>query len=112
TALGVMLYSFVFVIPIFCTNILGLTATDVGELFIPGALAAAFAMGFIGRGLQKYDARAFIFVGIVTLALAFLFVARFDSQTSIERMFWPLLWRGVAMSFLFVPINTAVLSQF
>lgn len=112
SAVGVMLYSIIFMIPIFVTTILGLTATQTGELFIPGALAAAFAMPFIGKTLRKTDPRVHISTGILLLFSAVLLMSRFDSQTSVSGMFFALLIRGVAMAFLFVPINSTVLSQF
>ncbi len=110
--LGAMLYGLLFLVPVFSTSILGMTATQVGMIFIPGALAAAFMMPLIGKQLQKRDPRTLIFIGVVSLSISFLSIARFDSQTSTSSMFWPLLLRGIAMSFLFVPINTSVLSQF
>jgi DHA2 family multidrug resistance protein len=111
-ALGCMLYGIIFIIPIFVTSIQGLTATQTGMLFIPGALASAAMMPFIGKQLRKRDPRILIFIGASGLCTAAAFIGRFDSFTSTEGMFWPLLFRGAAMAFLFVPINTVVLTQF
>jgi DHA2 family multidrug resistance protein len=94
-------------------SILGFTAQQTGELFIPGALASAFCMPFIGGRLRAgVDARVLILVGIGVLACAGIGIARFDVDASTRSMFMPLLLRGAAMAFLFVPINTAVLTQF
>lgn len=112
TVLGAMLYSIIFIIPVFVSTVLGFTATQTGELFIPGAIAAAMCMPFIGAQLRKHDPRIFISIGFSTLWVAVLLMARFDNQTSVEGMFLGLLLRGAAMAFLFVPINSTVLSQF
>ena len=111
-ALGCMLYGLIFVLPVFANIITGLTATQTGELFIPGALCSAMMMPFIGQQLRKRDPRVLIFIGVMGLAGAVLLIGRFDAMTSVDGMFWPLMLRGVAMSFLFVPINTVVLTQF
>ncbi len=112
SGLGGMLYGLLFLVPVFASTILGMTATQTGELFIPGALAAAFAMPFIGNAMKKTDPRYLILIGIICLDLGMFFISRFNSQSSPSQMFYPLLIRGVAMSFLFVPINTSVLTQF
>lgn len=111
-ALGAMLYGLIFLIPVFVSSVLNLTATQTGMLFIPGALASALAMPFVGIQLQRRDPRVLIAIGIFGLSIGALLMGRFDSQTSVQGMFWPLLIRGIAMAFLFVPINGTVLTQF
>lgn len=112
-ALGAMLYGLIFVLPVFISSVLGFTAQQVGEQLIPGALASAFMMPFIGGQLRKgRDPRILILIGIFVLAYAGIGIAHFDSNSSERSMFGPLLLRGAAMAFLFVPINTAVLTQF
>ena len=110
--LGAMLYGIIFMIPVFSNIVLGLTATQTGELFIPGALLAATMMPLIGMQLRKRDPRLLIGIGVIGLSMAIVLISGFNSQTSADGMFWPLLLRGAAMSFLFVPINTVVLMQF
>jgi DHA2 family multidrug resistance protein len=112
TAVGMMLYSTVFVLPIFCNNILGLDATQTGMLFIPGALLTGLMMPFVGSQLKKRDARLLIFVGLFVIEIFLVQMTHFNSLTGAEHMFVPLLVRGVGMAFLFVPINAVVLGQF
>jgi DHA2 family multidrug resistance protein len=113
TGLGAMLYGLIFLLPVFVATIQGLTATDTGELFIPGALASAAMMPIIGNQLRKgTDPRFFVTVGVMGLALGVWLISDFDSATSVNGMFWPLLIRGAAMAYLFVPINSTVLVQF
>ncbi len=69
-------------------------------------------MPFVGKALQRRDARVLIFIGVVALGAAFVMISHFDNQTSVGGMFLPLLVRGLAMSCLFVPINTVVLVEF
>lgn len=51
--LGAVLFTTVFIIPIFVQRWLGFTATATGLLFIPGALFTGFLMPMIGKLLQK-----------------------------------------------------------
>src|SRR5262249_9730279 len=111
-AIGTMLYALVFFVPIFSSIVIGLTATKIGMLFIPGALASAAMMPVIGMQLRKRDPRTLIFCGFIIFETAIFMMTRFTGLTSVEGMFWPLLWRGAAMAFLFVPVNASVLSQF
>ena len=69
-------------------------------------------MPIIGNQLRKRDPRQLIFIGLFLLWLAVLGMAGFDSDTSVAGLFWPLLIRGAAMAYIFVPINSTVLSQF
>lgn len=112
TALGFFLYGLVFIIPVFVGRIMHYDATDTGLLFIPGALLTAFCMPFIGRSLQKIDARFLIFTGFALIEVCAWMMTRFTAQTDERQIFWALLVRGLAMAFLFVPINTVVLGQF
>ncbi|MDB5039180.1 MAG: transporter [Bacteriovoracaceae bacterium] len=111
-AMGAALYGLLFIIPIFVNTVQGLTAEQTGFLFLPGALTAALMMPFIGYRLKRGDPRKLIFIGFILLAVAFYYVSKFDSDTSTAGMFTPLLLRGIAMAFLFVPINNLVLTQF
>jgi DHA2 family multidrug resistance protein len=111
-ALGALLYTLVFVIPVFTSTILDFTATQTGLLFIPGALMSAAMMPFIGSRLHRSDPRWFIFTGYAGLCVGIFLISYWDAQTSVSGMFWPLLIRGGAMAYLFVPINTVVLSEF
>jgi DHA2 family multidrug resistance protein len=107
-----MLYSLIFFIPVFCSVILGFTATQTGLLFIPGALAAGFMMPVVGVQLRKRDPRLLILLGVMLVDLALLLITSFTPLTSTSEMFWPLLLRGLGMAFLFVPVNAVVLGSF
>jgi DHA2 family multidrug resistance protein len=112
TALGSVLYGLTFVLPVFMSSILGFTAQQTGELFIPGSIGCAMMMPLIGMALRKLDPRQLIFTGFAMLACAAIYISRFDADASTQSMFWPLFYRGLAMSFIFVPINSTVLTQF
>ena len=111
-ALGLMLYGLIFVLPVFVGRVLHYDATETGMLFIPGALLTAFCMPFVGKALRHFDARWLILCGILIVETALITMTGFSAQTGGRQVFWALLIRGLAMAFLFVPINSVVLGQF
>jgi DHA2 family multidrug resistance protein len=111
-ALGFFLYGLVFITPIFVVRVLHYDATETGMLFIPGSLLTALCMPFIGKALQKFDARYLIFIGFCLIEVCAFMMTQYSTQTDHDQIFWALVVRGLAMAFLFVPINTVVLSQF
>ncbi len=111
-AVGFILYGLIFFIPIFCSVTLGLDATQTGALFIPGALLSGAFMPVVGAQLRRRDPRQLLLVGVAMVLVCLVMFAHSSAQTGTDDMFVPLLVRGGAMAFLFVPINTVVLGSF
>jgi len=112
-AVGFFLYGLVFMLPVFVGRMFHYTATQTGELFIPGSLLTAFMMPFIGRSMQSgVNAKWLIFTGFAACELCLFFMLDFSPQTSRAEILQMLYVRGFAMAFLFVPINSSILSQF
>lgn len=109
---GFMLYGLMFMLPVFMDRLLHLDATQIGVMFIPGALVTMVCMPIAGKLLQKVDARVLITWGITMVTITFYMITQFSAQTSTDGIFWALIVRGLAMAFLFVPINAAVLGSF
>jgi len=109
---GGMLYGLIFFVPIFASTILGLDAGQTGNLFTPGAIVAGFMMPVIGSQLQNRDPRPFMVFGILTVAGALFMFHNFSAQTTYWDLFWPLMFRGLGMAALFIPINAVVLGGF
>ena len=110
--LGFALYSLIFFIPVFVTNVRGMSATQSGMLFIPMGVASMIMMVAAGALLAKLDARILVLVGNLSLMGTMWTMAHFSSDTGTPQMFWPLVGMGLGISFGFVPINTVVLAQF
>jgi DHA2 family multidrug resistance protein len=110
--MGFGLYGSTFIIPLYTQQILGWTATQAGLLMVPAALTTAFMMPFIGQLLQRgAKHKLMISLGM----LLFFFFCFWGSRvltpnTPKEAFFWPLILRGMAMGFLFIPITMMSLS--
>ena len=110
--LGFGLYSSTLVIPIYTQSILGWSATDAGLLLIPGSITTAILMPFVGKMIQKGVPQGYM-VG-VGFAVFFVFTFWMRSvmtiDTGAEHFFWPLIFRGIGLGLLFVPITALSLS--
>ncbi len=109
---GMLLYSLIFIVPIYADRQLGMDATHTGLLYIPGSLATILVMPIVGKAMGKLGAKPFILLGIALLGTCLWFFSQFTDSVGYRDLFWPLLFRGIGMGCLFVPINAAVLSQF
>ena len=109
---GFMLYGLMFILPIFMDLLLHYDATQIGMMFIPGALVTAVCMPIAGKLLRKMDARLLILWSIAMITVMFMLMTHFSAQTGFRGIFWALIMRGLAMAFLFVPINAVSLGAF
>lgn len=110
--LGFFLYSVIFLLPVLVSRTLHLSATQTGMLFIPGSLLTAFMMPVVGRAMQKVEAKVLIFFGMCVIEVFAFSMTKFSGQSSYGEIISALYIRGLAMAFLFVPINSSILSQF
>src|SRR5438093_782997 len=109
--LGVCLYATVFVLPVYLQNIRNFTANQTGLVILPGALASAFTMGFMGRLQGKFDGRLSIAAGIGIFALSMWKHSHFTTESGFHDFFWPLIFRGVGLGLIFVPLTNLALAD-
>jgi DHA2 family multidrug resistance protein len=109
--LGVCLYATVFVLPVYLQNVRGFTANQTGLVILPGALASAFTMGFMGRLQGKFDGRLSIAAGVAVFALSMWKHAHFTTESGMSDFFWPLIFRGVGLGLIFVPLTNLALAD-
>ena len=109
--LGVCLYATVFVLPVYLQNVQNFTANQTGLVILPGALASAFTMAFMGRLQGKVDGRLFIAAGVVIFALSMWQHAHFTTESGMRDFFWPLIFRGIGLGLIFVPLTNLALAD-
>ena len=109
--LGVCLYATVFVLPVYLQNVRGFTANQTGLVILPGALASAVTMGFMGRLQGKFDGRLSIAAGIGVFALSMWKHAHFTTESGMSDFFWPLIFRGMGLGLIFVPLTNLALGD-
>ncbi len=111
-ALGIILYTLTFVVPIFSDNVIRLSATQTGVLFIPGSIATAMTMMMVSRLAKYFHPRVIILTGIGVALSSVLLMTRFSTSTGQHDLFIPLILRGVGAGMLFLPILSTVTSRF
>jgi DHA2 family multidrug resistance protein len=110
TFLGLALYGSVFVLPVFLQQLHGYTAQQTGMVILPGALASAFTMAIVGRIANQVDARPMIVFGAFMFLASMVQLSRLTLDSGQSDLFWPLIFRGVGLGFLFVPLTSATVA--
>jgi DHA2 family multidrug resistance protein len=112
-SVGFFLYAVVFMLPIFLVNTYHYDATQIGLMFIPGSLVTMAAMPFIGRMMQAgVNSKLLIAIGFLSIEICCFMMLSFSPLSSKDAILHMLYMRGFALAFLFVPINSSILSQF
>jgi DHA2 family multidrug resistance protein len=106
--LGFGLFASVFIVPVFCQNLLGFTASQTGWLLMPGAIASGVMMPIVGNLLRKNYISP-IWYAALGFALFFAFTYMLSNLTlnsGPDQFYWPLIIRGIGMGFIFIPLTT------
>ena len=109
--LGLALYGSVFVLPIFLQSLHGFTAWQTGRVILPGALASAVTMGFVGRNAGRLDARVTCVIGALLFFASMYMMSIITIDASVGGLFWPLILRGVGLGLIFVPLTSATMAE-
>jgi DHA2 family multidrug resistance protein len=109
--LGLALFGSIFVLPIFLQNLHGLTANQTGMVILPGAIASAVTMAFVGRNANRLDARWTVSVGAILFFISMWKLAGMTLASGPEETFWPLILRGIGLGLIFVPLTSASMAE-
>ena len=107
--LGAALFGSVFILPIFLQGMLRMTAWQTGLIILPGAIASAFSMGVVGRLSAMADNRVLIVIGSACFTIGMSQLSSITSATGAGDLFWPLIWRGLGLGLIFVPLSNLTL---
>ncbi|MFL5785829.1 MAG: DHA2 family efflux MFS transporter permease subunit [Bacteriovoracaceae bacterium] len=111
--LGFFLYALIFVLPVFIDTVFHYTATQTGMLFIPGSILTAMLMPVAGNLMMKgVSPKKLIGFGICMILLCQYLLTQLSPDSSQDNILHILYVRGLALAFLFVPINSSIISQF
>jgi DHA2 family multidrug resistance protein len=109
--LGFGLFGGTFLFPLFTQGILGFKPTDTGMAMMPGGIATMFTALLCGKLLNGKrplaDTRFLIMIGMSLFAYAMWNLGHLTTAAGEADARYPLIIRGIALGFLFVPINNA-----
>jgi len=107
--MGFGLYGGVFLFPLFTQNLLHFTPTETGLTLMPGGIATACTAMLCGRLLNGprplVDARVLIYLGIAIFVYSMWRLGHLTTAAGEADARYPLIIRGIALGFLFTPIN-------
>src|SRR5215207_9022045 len=109
--LGLALYGSVFVLPVFLQQLHGFTANQTGMVILPGAIASAVTMAFVGRNATRLDARATVPIGAGLFFFSMWKLSLLTYDAGAHDLFWPLIARGVGLGLIFVPLTGATMAE-
>ncbi|GAC1654928.1 MAG: MDR family MFS transporter [Vulcanimicrobiaceae bacterium] len=109
--LGFGLFGSALILPLFLQNALGFTAFDTGMALLPGAIASAIGMVFIGRFGNKFDPRLLIAAGMVLFGWSTWAMGDLNQFAGYWDFFWARVFQGLSLGFIFVPLTTVTLSS-
>ncbi|HVA57122.1 MAG TPA: DHA2 family efflux MFS transporter permease subunit [Gemmatimonadaceae bacterium] len=109
--LGLALFGSIFVLPVFLQQLHGFTANQTGLVILPGALASAVTMAWVGRNANRLDARATVTIGALFFMLSMWQLSTLTLDAGRGDLFWPLIWRGLGLGLIFVPLTNATMAE-
>ena len=110
--LGLILYCSMFAFPLFCQNILRLTAQQTGMLMIPSTVVSMVVMPVVGV-LQKKGVPGQLLgaLGPVMFILCFFIMSGTTIDTGAGYFFWPMMILGIGRAFMFVPFTALAMQD-
>jgi DHA2 family multidrug resistance protein len=109
---GVMLYGTTAELPLFLQTLMGYPALQSGYTMSPRGVAAFVTTLIVGRVLVgRIRTRWLLCFGFSMLSLTAFVLSNLTLQVSMASVIFPTVLNGVAVSFIFVPLTMATMSQ-
>ena len=110
TMLGFVLYASLMLLPIYLQTLLNYPAFQSGLAVSPRGIGALIMTPISGQLTNRLDPRKLLFVGIVTGGWSMYCFSHLNLNAGYWDIFWPQIFQGAAMAFLFVPLMTTSMS--
>ena len=112
---GFGFYGVSFIYPLMAQNMQGLSPMQTGSAMLPGGIMSAISIVACGvittNPNSRIDGRMLTFLGVILAGTAMWMFAHLSPSSGVGDTFLPLLIRGFALGFLFVPANTLAISN-
>jgi len=111
TVVGIILYGTTAELPLFLQTLMGYPALQSGYTMSPRGIAAFCTTLVVGRLVGKIRLRWMLLFGFSMLAFSVFRLSDLTLQVSMASVIFPTVLNGLAVSFIFVPLTTATMSQ-
>jgi len=106
TVLGFVLYGSTVLIPLLLQTLLGYPALQAGIAMLPRGLGSFIAMPAVGALMSRVRPRYLLVCGIFLGSFAMWRLSHLNMDVGYWNFFWALIWQGVGMGLLFIPLTT------
>jgi MFS transporter, DHA2 family, multidrug resistance protein len=107
--LGVGLYGSTVLIPLVLQTLLGYPALQAGIAMAPRGFGSFVAMPVVGIIMVRLDSRKLLAGGLAVCAYTLIEFSRLNLSAGYWDFFWPQIFMGVSLGFLFVPLTTTTM---
>jgi DHA2 family multidrug resistance protein len=104
---SVLIYGIGLLTPQFLQQLIGYTSLWAGIATAPLGIGAVISMVVVGALVSRLDPRLIATMGLLLFATAAFSLSRITLGITPWTVFWPQVVAGLAMGFLFVPVNVA-----
>jgi DHA2 family multidrug resistance protein len=108
--LGVGLYGTTVLIPLILQTLLGYPALRAGFAMAPRGLGSFIAMPVAGIIMSKFDPRKMLMLGMIVTGFTLFQISRLSLSAGYWDFFWPQLFMGLSLGFIFVPLTTIAMA--
>jgi MFS transporter, DHA2 family, multidrug resistance protein len=108
---GLALFGSSYLFSLYCGAVLHYTALDIGRVFLIAGVAQIFLMPLVGKLAPKIDARILLGIGVPIVAFSQWIAGHLTDQAGFADAALPQVVRAVGLSFVFIPISMAALSD-
>jgi DHA2 family multidrug resistance protein len=108
--LGAVLFSTIFLLPIYMQELLGFNAMRTGLALMPRSLTTLVTIPIVGAVYNRTSPRAVTAFGLVLGGYSCLLMARFTLTTDTRAILWPQILQGMALACIFIPLSTVALA--
>ncbi|HKT53747.1 MAG TPA: DHA2 family efflux MFS transporter permease subunit [Caulobacteraceae bacterium] len=104
--LGLLLYSTLALLPPMLETLMGYPVTTTGLVSLPRGVGSFIAMFFVGRIVNRVDARAIIVFGLSLSLISAWGMTSFALGMDAHIVIWTSFVQGLGTGFIFIPLTT------
>ncbi|HEY5956721.1 MAG TPA: MFS transporter, partial [Polyangiaceae bacterium] len=110
-AIGMTLFSAMFMFSLYCGSVMHYSALDIGLLFLKGSAIQLVLMPIIGRLMSRVDPRPMVLLGGLIVTASLVANARLTNLADEHAMLMTVFIRACGLGFVFAPLNVTALSD-
>jgi MFS transporter, DHA2 family, multidrug resistance protein len=108
--LGAVLFSTIFLLPIYMQELLGMNAMHTGLALMPRSVTTLICIPIVGAIYNRTSPRLVTAIGLALGGYSCIMMARFTLDTSSAQILWPQVIQGAALACIFIPLSTVALA--